>query len=107
MKSLQKILVPNLHNFVSGTTVPSTITKKILNCYYAEKAIWNFCTEHFLDWSKNLSDTVQEIAFPKPVKSQKNVFNLKYTFYLIKRKERHRSSKIEDIAKLNLQYKKN
>ena len=66
-----------------------------------------FCTEHFLDRSKNLSDTVQEIAFPKPVKSQKNVFNLKYTFYLIKPKERHRSSKIEDIAKLNLQYKKN
>ena len=42
MKSLQKILVPNLHNFVSGTTIPSTITKKILNCYYAEKSNMEF-----------------------------------------------------------------
>ena len=75
MKSLQKILVPNLHNFVSGNTIPSTITKKILNCYYVEKKQYgNFCTEHFLDRSKNLSNTVQEIAIPKPAKSSKKCF---------------------------------
>ena len=70
-----KILVPNLHNFVAGTTIPSTFTKRTLNCYYTEKSnIGIFWTEHLLDWSKNLSDTVSKIDLPKPVKSSKKSF---------------------------------
>lgn len=28
-----KMLTPNLHNFIPGTSVPSSDTKKVLNCY--------------------------------------------------------------------------
>ena len=57
MKSLQKILVPNLHNFVSGTTVPSTITKKILNCYYAEKSNMEFFVLNIFQTGQKISLT--------------------------------------------------
>ena len=62
------MLAPNLYNFVSGTTIPSTATNKILNCYLHGKEQYEiFRTERFLDQSKKLSDTIHKIAFPKPV----------------------------------------
>ena len=41
---------------------------------YGKKQYGIFWTEHFLDWSKNLSDMVHKIALPKPVKSLKKSF---------------------------------
>ena len=41
-RSPYKILVPNLHDFVAGTTIPSTFTKKTLNCYYTKKSNMEF-----------------------------------------------------------------
>ena len=61
-----KMFAPNLYNFVSGTT--STATNMILNCYLHRKEQCEiFRTERFLDQSKNLSDTIHKIVFPKPV----------------------------------------
>ena len=63
-----KMLAPNLYNYVSGTTIPSTATNKMLNCYLHEKEQYEiFRTERFLDQSKKLPDTIHKISFPKPV----------------------------------------
>ena len=62
-----KMLAPNLYNFVSGATIPSTVTKKILNCYLDGKEQYGiFRTDRFRDQSKKLSDTIRKISFPKP-----------------------------------------
>ena len=70
--NLYKMLAPNLYNFVSGTTISSTAAKKVLNCYLHGKEQYEiFRPERFLDQSKNLSDTIHKIAFPKPVDASK------------------------------------
>ena len=67
-----KMLAPNLYNFVSGTTVSLTVTKKILTSYlHGEEQYEIFRTERFLDQSNKLSDTIHKIAFPKPADALK------------------------------------
>ena len=73
-RSPYKILVTNLHNFVSGTTIPSTFTKKTLNFYYTEKSNMKFFELNIFQTGLKISDTVHQIAFPKPVKSSKKIF---------------------------------
>ena len=52
--NFHKIPATNIHNFVSGATVPSV--EKVLNCYIHGKGQFEiFQTEHSLDQSKKLS----------------------------------------------------
>ena len=91
-----KMLASNLYNFVSGTTIPSAVTKKILNCCSHRKEHYEtFPTEHFLDQSKKLFRHNTQNCFPKVSGCFEKIFNLKYTFQRIKCKGTRRSSKID------------
>ena len=96
-----KMLAPKLYNFASGTTIPSTATNMILNCYLPGKEQCEiFRTECFLDLSKKLSDTIHKIAFPKPLDASKksSASNIPSSELNVKEeavKESRRSSKID------------
>ena len=95
-----KTLAPNLHNFVSGLTISSVDTKKVLNCYIHGKEQYRiFRNERYIDQSKQLNDTIHKIAFPKPVDALKKSPKSNAVANSLNVKEIAEAQKLIDIAR--------